>query len=327
MSHKIVICGAGFLGQSIAHRMLTSTKSPLWRVQLLSRNPEVLQQTLKKSVSSEAAERLEPPRLADITKPNALDTALEGADVVVSAVGIMQGTVADFERIQWKGAENVALAARAAGAKLVHISAIGADESSSLAYARTKGLGEKAVSKICSDATIIRPSIMFGPGDGFFGRFATLSKFLPFMPAFGGGTSRFQPVYVGDVARLVEIIARQESAVASQVDGKIIEAGGPDIFTYRQIMALVLKYTGRYRPIISIPFAIGSLQAMVLEKLPPSILTLTRDQVEQLKLDNVVNQSPSPADQYCDFKHMIEEYGNAKLTSVHEILPKYLPEI
>ena len=149
--------------------MLTSTNGPLWRVQFLSRNPDGTHQSLKKSLNQEIAGRLEPPRSVDITVPATIDTAIEGADVVVSAVGIMHGTTADFERIQWKGAENIALAARAAGAKLVHISAIGADKSSSIAYARTKGLGEEAVFKVCPDATIIRPSIMFGPGDGFFG--------------------------------------------------------------------------------------------------------------------------------------------------------------
>lgn len=149
--------------------MLTSPKSPHWRVQLLSREPDGFQQAIKNSLSAEAAERLEPPRSVDITIPGTFDTAFEGVDVVVSAVGIMQGTPSDFERVQWNGAENVAKAAHTAGAKLVHISAIGADPSSSISYARTKGLGEEAVFKACSDATIIRPSIMFGPGDGFFG--------------------------------------------------------------------------------------------------------------------------------------------------------------
>ncbi|KAI0347743.1 NAD(P)-binding protein [Trametopsis cervina] len=329
MSRKIVVCGAGFLGQTIARKMLASTSKPLWRVQLVSRDPHKLHQAIASSVDTDIRRRLEPPRSVDITEPGALHMAFDDADVVVSAVGILTGTPTDFERVQWKGAKNVAQAAQAAGAKLIHISAIGADINSAIPYARTKALGENAVFDVCPDATIIRPSIMFGPGDGFFGivsqRFAVLSKFLPFMPVFGGGHTRFQPVYVEDVARLVETIAHHEPTVANHVDGKIIEAGGPDVLTYREIMELVLKHTGRYRPIVSVPFAIGYLQAMLLERLPPSVLTLTRNQVEQLKSDNVVNGSPPET--HCDFGHMIEEHSGAQLTSVHEILPKYLPQI
>ncbi|KAI0697551.1 hypothetical protein BC835DRAFT_1405622 [Cytidiella melzeri] len=326
MSPKIVVCGAGFLGQNIARTFLTSTHKPLWHVQLLSRDPENLQQTLKSSLPAEVAQQLQPPRSVDITQPGTLHQAFEGADVVVSAVGIMHGTPADFERIQMKGAENVARAARAAGAKLVHISAIGADAESSIPYARTKGLGEIAVFNACPDATVVRPSIMFGPGDGFFAVCRPI-EIPPLMPVFGGGTTLFQPVYVGDVAQLVEIIAQQEPTITKHVNGKIIEAGGPDVLSYREIMGLVLKHTNRYRPIVSVPFAVGSLQAMVLEKLPPSMFTLTRDQVEQLKMDNIVNPSPTPADRYCKFKRLIEQHSGSSLKSVHEMLPTYLPGI
>lgn len=166
----------------------------------------------------------------------------------MSLVGILQGTPEQFDKIQWHGAENVALAAKSVGAKLIHISAIGANKDSDIPYARTKALGEAAVFSACKNATIIRPSIVFGPGDGFFAvclisfswwhlllfipscqRFATLSSFLPFMPVFGGGTTKFQPVYAGDVARAVEIATRTlDNAAMDATDGKVIEAGGPD---------------------------------------------------------------------------------------------------
>lgn len=141
----------------------------------------------------------------------------------------------------------MAHAAKNAGAKLIHFSAIGADVASSIPYARTKALAEKSVFEICPDATIIRPSLVFGPGDGFFNvreiplkflqqltwplitqRFSQLSRYLPFLPVFGGGKARFQPVFSGDIARAVEIISREDKVIRKKVAGKIIEAGGPD---------------------------------------------------------------------------------------------------
>lgn len=146
----------------------TANKAPR-RVQLLSRKPAVTQDAISKDLNATELERLEKPVDGDITKPDTLAAAIKDADVVVSLVGIMHGSIEDFERIQWRGAENVARAARDARAKLIHISAIGADASSNVPYERTKALGEDAVLSLCPDATVIRPSILFGPGDGFFG--------------------------------------------------------------------------------------------------------------------------------------------------------------
>lgn len=183
---KVVLCGAGFLGistfcplQPIALKHSSkigsyiakalakdvSTYHAIRRVQLTSRSPENAYSKLKQEIPSD---RLLPPVKADITDTKSLEVAFKGADVVVSLVGILQGSPQQFEKIQWHGAENVAAAAKDAGAKLIHISAIGADRDSSIHYARTKALGEEAVRSICKDATIIRPSIVFGPGDGFF---------------------------------------------------------------------------------------------------------------------------------------------------------------
>lgn len=168
--------------------------------------------------------------------------AFDGATAVISLVGIMHGTPQDFERIQWRGAENVAVCAKEVGAKLIHFSAIGANAQSNIPYARTKALAERAVFDVMPEATVIRPSLVFGPEDDFFNvnlffnviryltyhqRFARLSRFLPFLPVFGGGRSRFQPVYVGDLARLVEVISRDEPNISQDVAGQIIEAGGP----------------------------------------------------------------------------------------------------
>ncbi|KAI0078168.1 NADH dehydrogenase [Panus rudis PR-1116 ss-1] len=327
MNRKVVICGAGFLvfhefTSNVARAICGATANNRV-VQLASRHPNHVHETIQSSLNEEHKSRssLVLPISVDITDPSTLTPALQDASVVISLVGILQGKPEDFFRIQLHGAENVAKAAKAAGAKLIHISAIGADPSGSLPYEKTKGLAEKSVLQICKDATIIRPSIVFGPGDSFFTRFAKLSAILPFMPVFGDGSTKFQPVFVGDIARAVEIISRNDPDIRKMVDGKVLEAGGPDVFTYRQIMELVLKYTGRTRTIIPLPFAIGKLQGAILEQLPQNIFTLTRDQVEQLKKDNVVTASQVDG---ISFEGLLKKFSSDGLTSVHEVLPKYL---
>jgi NADH dehydrogenase len=161
---------------------------------------------------------------------------------------------------------------------------------------------------------------------------------MPFLPVFAGGTTKAQPVYVGDLASLVEIITRNDPAVQGIVDGKTIEAGGPNgehqfngtraravdlhpshpVLTYYEMMEIVLKCKNRYRPILSLPYAFGTVQGFVLEKLPETIFTLSRDQLKQLKLDNIV-KSHDPS-----FKDLVEKYAGRKLSSVHDILPTYL---
>ncbi|KAF5384882.1 hypothetical protein D9615_001314 [Tricholomella constricta] len=319
MAHKIVVCGAGFLGSSIARAVAASSwghRTP--QVQLSSRRPDKVHAVLKHSIPSD---RLLPPVPLDVTKPATLPPAFSDADVVISLVGVIHGSPKDFEDIQLKGAENVATAAKYARAKLIHFSAIGADPQSTIPYARTKGLAETSILHICPDATIIRPSLVFGPDDDFFNRFSRLSKYLPCLPVFAGGKSRFQPVYVGDLARAVEILARGDPSVNSMAAGKIMEAGGPEIFTFKQLMELVLQYNNRYRPVISVPIQVGLLQGAIMEKLPRNLFTLTRAQVKQLELDNIVN--PSPSADSISFKDFLEKHSGP-LTSVHDILPTYL---
>ncbi|KAI5117080.1 hypothetical protein M0805_007956 [Coniferiporia weirii] len=321
MSQKIVVCGAGFLGTYIARALAASTPYTVPRlIQLTSRSTPRVHDELKKELPTQV---LLPAVAADVSNPDSLEHAFEGANVVISLVGIMHGSTKMFEDIQWHGAENIAVAAKKLGAKVIHVSAIGADAESDIPYARTKALGEQAVRRTCPDATIIRPSLVFGPGDGFFTRFAILSRYLPFMPVFGGGTTRFQPVYAGDLARAVEIVSRTADKKAMETtSGKIIEAGGPDVLTYREMMQKVLKYTGRSRPIISLPYSIGKMQGLMLEQLPPNILTLTRAQVEQLKTDNVISTLPPP--DHTSFSDLLRKFGYEPLKSVDDILPKYL---
>ncbi|KAG8983367.1 hypothetical protein FRB90_006084, partial [Tulasnella sp. 427] len=163
-------------------------------------------------------------------------------------------------------------------------------------------------------------------------RFATLSKFLPFLPVFGGGKSLFQPVFAGDIGRAIEILSRtDDQAILSETRNLVIQAGGPDVLTYREMMELILKTTGRWRPIVSLPFAVGTLQGAVLEKLPENILTVTRSQVEQLKLDSVVTEPSKIAslhgEKYTTLEAFVKRYGRdgqRELRSLETVVPTYL---
>jgi NADH dehydrogenase len=220
---------------------------------------------------------------ANVRHAGSVEAAVRDADVVVNLVGILfERGRQRFEAVQASGAEHVALAAAAHDARMVQISAIGADQNSASAYARTKAQGEQAVLTAAPHGTIFRPSILFGPEDDFFNKFAALARILPALPLVGGGAMRFQPVFVGDVA---EAIARAVDGRAK--DGTIYEVGGPDVRSFKELLEYVLAVTGRRRLLIPLPFAIARLQAMVLQLLPKPLLT--PDQVELLRSDNVVS--------------------------------------
>ncbi|AAW41331.1 conserved hypothetical protein [Cryptococcus deneoformans JEC21] len=327
---KIVLVGAGFLGSYVVKALIADPRN---RIQIVSRHP----QSLHSKLSTLGAQIL-PPASVDITSPSStseLRKAFKGASAVVSLAGLLVGSDKQMKALQEDGARRVGEAASEEGVgRVVGVSAIGADLRGVTAYWRTKAKGEDAIREYHPTATIIRPSLLFGPGDSFFSRFATLAKYLPFLPVFGGGITRFQPVYVGDVARAVEICCRDDPIVVSQVAGRIIEAGGPDIFTYREMMELVLRYThleGR-RAIISLPYWLGSVQGFFLEKLPETMFTVTRDQVKQLRNDNIV--SPHPPMFAQNFEDLLKAFpssapssappGDAGLQSVYDILPTYL---
>jgi uncharacterized protein YbjT (DUF2867 family) len=216
----------------------------------------------------------------DITDPDQVAAALAGADAVVNLVGVLAG---HFEDAHVVGAENIAKAAAAAGVPtLVHISAIGADSESHSRYAQTKGEGETRVRAAFPAATILRPSIVFGPEDGFFNKFANLARYFPALPLIGGGKTRFQPVFVGDVAAAISVALTSETA-----RGRTYELGGPMIYSFRQLLEIVLKETGRKRALVPVPFALASFQAFFLQLAPNPLLT--PDQVTLLKSDNVVS--------------------------------------
>jgi NADH dehydrogenase len=215
---------------------------------------------------------------------------MRDSQIAINLVGTLTESGAQtFDAVQAKGAETIARAAAVAGARMVHVSAIGADENSLSAYGRTKAAGEQAVLAAVPSATILRPSLLFGPEDQFTNRFAGLARMSPFLPLIGGGVTRMQPAYVGDVA----------AAVADAVDGKtrpgaVYELGGPEVLTMREIMEIILSITERKRMLISLPFGLARLQAMFLQ-FAPGPLKLTPDQVAMLQSDNVVSDAAKAA--------------------------------
>lgn len=254
------------------------------------------------------------PVQANVRFPDSLVTAAEDADAVINLVGILfSAGKQTFKSVQDEGARNVAEAAKAAGARaLVHVSAIGADPDSPAIYARTKAAGEAAVKDVMPDATIFRPSIVFGPEDDFFNRFAALARISPVLPLIGGGHTKFQPVFVGDVAQA--IVAALEGRTAAKAP---YELGGPEILTMRQVMERVLEYTMRSRPLVPLPFWLAKLQGAFLQWLPKPPLTL--DQVRLLQSDNVVSQAAIEAGRTL-------EGLNIEPVPIANVVPDYLEQ-
>jgi NADH dehydrogenase len=213
-----------------------------------------------------------------------LPAFLAGNDALVNCVGILRESGAQtFELVHHTGPARLARFAREAGVdRFVHISAIGADPRSSSAYARTKAAGEQAVRDAFPTVTILRPSVLFGPEDQFFNRFAAMAMISPVLPLVGGGETRFQPVYVGDVAdAVVRCLVDQATA------GRVYELGGPKVYTFREILDLLLSEIRRKRLFVDLPFGLAALQARLMSILPNP--PLTPDQVELLKSDNIVS--------------------------------------
>jgi len=222
------------------------------------------------------------PLYASVTNEATVHRAVEGAALVVNLVGILaESKAGQFQQVHAEGAGRIARLAASAGVqRLVHISAIGADPASPSAYGKSKAAGEQAVRAAFPGATVLRPSIVFGPEDHFFNRFGAMARMMPFMPVISGKT-RLQPVYVGDVADAVmAALGRADAA------GSIYELGGPRVWTFHELLAYVLKETGRRRRMVEVPMGLAGLQARFMELLPGK--PLTRDQLLMLSRDNVV---------------------------------------
>jgi NADH dehydrogenase len=267
--------GSGFLGRHVVRALAKRH----YRIRVACRRPEL-------------AGHLQPlgrvgqiqPVQANLRHPGSVEAAARDADAIVNLVGILAETGRQkFDAIQRSGAELVAQAAAKHGARMVQVSAIGANKDSASSYARSKAQGEEAVLAAVPSAVIVRPSIMFGPEDTFFNRFAAMARMLPALPLIGGGLTRFQPVFAGDVA----------TAIADAVEGKakpgtIYEVGGPDVLTFKQLMQFTLDTIQRKRALVPLPFPIANLMASVLQFVPGA--PLTPDQVEMLRTDNVVSE-------------------------------------
>ncbi len=279
-----VFGGSGFLGRSV----IAALAGRGWRIRAGSRRPDLgnYLQPLGRVGQIQ-------PVQANLRFPASLAPVLRDANVAVNLVGILgESGRQTFEAVHAAGARAAATAAKEAGVeRFVHVSAIGADARSASAYARTKARAEAAVRDVYPDAVILRPSILFGPEDDFFNRFAALARMAPVLPLIGGGHTRFQPAYVGDVGEAVAI-----AADGGAKPGATYELGGPEVKTFKELLAYICAVTGRHRPLVPVPFALLRGPAAATELLDglllglfPKMLVLTRDQLTQLRHDNVVS--------------------------------------
>jgi uncharacterized protein YbjT (DUF2867 family) len=268
--------GSGFLGRHVVRALAKRD----YRIRVAVRRPELAGhlQPLGKVGQIHAVQ-------ANIRNGASVEAAARDAHVLINLVAILfERGRQRFDAVHTVGAEQVALAANAHGARLVHVSAIGADENSPSRYARSKAAAERLVLSAQPTANIMRPSILFGPEDDFFNRFAAMARLSPALPLIGGGKTRFQPVFVGDVAAAIAI------AVAGNARaGTTYELGGPEVRSFKQLMQYVLATIERKRLLVPLPFFVAKLQAMFLQFMPTPLLT--PDQVELLRVDNVVSEA------------------------------------
>jgi NADH dehydrogenase len=270
-----VFGGSGFIGRYVVRELARAG----WRVRVAGRRPDQALFLRPMGVVGQVT-----PVWCDIGDDASTGAALADAAVAVNLVGILAESGRQrFERIHHEGPGRIARLAAAGGCRrLVHVSAIGASPEAPSAYGRSKAAGEAAVRQAFPAAVILRPSIVFGPEDGSFNLFAALVRALPAVPLIGGGGTRFQPVWVADVAAAV-----MASLERPEAPGRTYELGGPRVYTFAELMELVLKTTGRRRLKMTIPWGLARLQAAVLGVLPGRVLT--PDQVRQLTVDNVVS--------------------------------------
>jgi uncharacterized protein YbjT (DUF2867 family) len=268
-----VFGGSGFIGRYVVKRLAQQG----YIVRVPSRDPEGALFLKPMGAVGQVV-----PLYASVSNEPTVHRAVEGAEIVANLVGLLaESGTASFQAIHVEGAERIARLAAAAGVgRLVQISAIGADPNSQSRYASTKGKAEQAVLAAFPAATILRPSLVFGIEDKFFNRFAEIARLAPFMPVIAGST-KMQPVFVGDVADAV-----MAALASSATQGKIYELGGPVVWTFREVLAFILKTTHRERKLVDIPMGIARMQASVLQHMPGK--PLTPDQLLMLARDNVV---------------------------------------
>lgn len=303
----VVFGGSGFVGRHVVRELARRG----WRVRAAVRRPDL-------------AGHLQPMGAvgqihavqANLRYPDSVKAACEGADAVVNLVAVLHKSGAQtFDALHVAGARAVGAAAKQAGCHtLVHVSAIGAAPRSAGNYGRSKAAGETAVLEAFADAVIVRPSLIFGPEDQLFNRFAAMARQSPVMPLVGGRT-RFQPVYVGDVAL----------AIANAVEGRarpstIYELGGPEVVTMRKLIDRTQAWAGRARPYLPMPFWLAKLAALLTVALPNGMRPLTVDQVRMLQADNVVSEAAKSE------HRTIADLGVASPHAIEAIVPSYLEQ-
>ena len=306
--------GSGFLGRHVVRALARRE----YRIRVAVRRPDLVGhlQPLGRVGQIHAVQ-------ANVRNRTSVAAAVRGSDVVINLVGILFETGRqNFEAVQAFGAESVALAAAADGAQMIQVSAIGADPNSPSEYARSKAEGERLVLAATPQATIFRPSIVFGPNDDFFNRFAALARMSPVLPLIGGGETRFQPVFAGDVAEAIAKAVAGEARPAT-----VYELGGPEVLTFKALMEYVLATIQRRRVLLPLPFWLAKFQAFFFELVSaipllgelPSMKTplLTRDQVDLLRVDNVVSEAARSEGRTLEGLGIVPR-------SIESIVPSYL---
>ena len=297
-----VFGGTGFIGTQIVRELAKKG----WTVKVATRIPESAYFLRTCGVVGQVV-----PFACDYSESKSIAAAVHGADYVVNCIGLLyEKRKGDFERAHVDLAKDIAKAcAKENVERFVHVSSLGVNAGSK--YGTTKLEGEKAVTKAFPLATILRPSVVFGHNDEFFNMFASLSRIAPVLPLIGGGHTKFQPVYVGDVADAAMAAITLPAVGENDPRGKIFELGGPEVVDFKEVYQRLFKYTGRSRKTMSLPWGIAKMQARILSLLPKPLLTV--DQVESLKSDNVVGKDAKK----------LQDLGVSP-TSMDLILPEYL---
>ena len=298
-----VFGGSGFLGKHVVRALVKDG----WRVRVPLRSPHTAQEL--KVIGDVGQVQL---MQANIRFPKSVERAVEGSDAVINLVALLfEAGKQNFESVHVRGAETLASAAKAAGVhNVVQVSAIGADIDSDSDYARTKGEAEAAIRAAVPSADIMRPSILFGAEDDFFNRFASMAQFVPALPLIGGGETKMQPVYAGDVAQAIAKVVGQGTS------GKTYELGGPQSYSFKELMQFMLETIDRKRFLLPIPWFAANMMGFMGEisgYAPFLEPFLTRDQVKNLKIDNVV------ADDAFGFSDL-----GIKLETMETIVPTYI---
>ncbi|MGE4372571.1 MAG: complex I NDUFA9 subunit family protein [Xanthobacter sp.] len=269
-----VFGGSGFLGRHVVRALAEQG----YRIRVAVRRPQLAGFLRPMG----AVGQIEPVQ-ANVRFPDSVAHVMQGSDAVVNLVGILsEGGRQRYDKVHVEGAKDVAEAAARIGARLVHVSALGADPKATSAYGRSKADGEAAVRAAKPDAVILRPSLLFGSDDDFFNRFAAMARVAPVVPLVGGGKTRFQPIFVSDAAKVV-----QKAVDGDALSGTIYELGGPEVRSFRELLDLTQREIGTSRPYLNLSFGMAGFLAGLTQWIPGA--PLTSDQVALLRSDNVVS--------------------------------------